>query len=159
MSDVTTNSGVVNVQEQAAQAAQLSAEQQAEFMAEAKKELGLVVKALRNGNRENAVSQYLAGMHGLRFINLCRKGGKARSFATGELERDLSWWLGRAVDANLILRTYAAINLLHGDITPPRSGSADRNTWAERVDALPPVGHFHKAWSQMVERVDDGIEE
>ncbi len=170
MSDVTTNSGVVNsqeqepkpvtqAQEQVAQAAQLTAEQQADFLAEAKKELNLVVKALRGGNRENAVSQYLAGLHGLKFINLCRKAGKARAFATGELERDLSWWLGKNVDANLILRTYAAIYLLHGDITPPRSGTGDRNSWAERVDALPPVGHFHKAWSQMVERVDDGIEE
>ena len=163
MSDVTTNSGVVNsgVSEQVAQGAQLSAEQQADIMAEAKKELGLVVKALRSGNRENIVSQYLAGLHGLRFINLCRKGGKARSFATGELERDLSWWLGKSVDANLILRTYAAINLLHGDIMPPRSSApaAERNGWAERVDALPPVGHFHKAWSQLVERVDDGTEE
>jgi hypothetical protein len=163
MSDVTTNSGVVNsgVQEQVAQAAQLSAEQQADIMAEAKKELGLVVKALRSGNRENIVSQYLAGLHGLRFINLCRKGGKARAFATGELERDLSWWLGKNVDANLILRTYAAINLLHGDIMPPPSGAkaAERNAWAEVVDRLPPVGHFHKAWSQLVERVDDGFEE
>src|SRR5207244_3409908 len=73
MSDVTTNSSVVNIPEQVAQAAQLSAEQQADVMAEAKKELGLVVKALRSGNRENAVGQYLAGLHGLRFINLCRK--------------------------------------------------------------------------------------
>jgi hypothetical protein len=163
MSDVTTNSGVVNsgVQEQVAQAAQLSAEQQADIMAEAKKELGLVVKALRSGNRENIVSQYLAGLHGLRFINLCRKGGKARAFATGELERDLSWWLGKNVDANLILRTYAASNLLHGDIMPPPSSAkaAERNAWAEVVDRLPPVGHFHKAWSQLVERVDDGFEE
>src|SRR5262249_15584668 len=161
MSESTTNSSVVNVQEQAAQAAQLSAEQQADIMAEAKKELGLVVKALRGGNRENAVSQYLAGMHGLKFINLCRKGGKSRSFATGELERDLSWWLGRNIDANLILRTYAAINLLHGDILPPKSGSpaAERNAWAELVDALPPVGHFHKCYASLVERVDDGIEE
>jgi hypothetical protein len=161
MSDSTTNSGVVNVQEQVAQAAQLSAEQQAAVLEEAKKELGLVVKALKGGNRENAVSQYLAGLHGLRFINLCRKGGKARSFATGELERDLSWWLGKTVDANLILRTYAAINLLHGDIMPPPSTAKakERNTWAELVDSLPPVGHFHKAWSQMVERVDDGTEE
>jgi hypothetical protein len=161
MSEVTTNASVVNVQEQVEQAAQLSAEQQAEVMAEAKKELGLVVKALRSGNRENAVSQYLAGMHGLRFINLCRRGGKARSFATGELERDLSWWLGKTADANLILRTYAAINLLHGDIMPPPSSAKakERNEWSERVDALPPVGHFHKAWSQLVERVDDGTEE
>lgn len=163
MSEVTTNAAVVNsgVPEQVAQAVQLSAEQQADIMAEAKKELGLVVKALRSGNRENIVSQYLAGLHGLKFINLCRKGGKARSFATGELERDLSWWLGKSVDANLILRTYAAINLLHGDIMPPRSSApaAERNGWAERVDALPPVGHFHKAWSQLVERVDDGTEE
>jgi hypothetical protein len=130
-------------------------------MAEAKKELGLMVKALRSGNRENILSQYLAGLHGLRFINLCRKGGKARSCATAELERDLSWWLGKSVDANLILRTYAAINLLHGDIIPPRSSApaAERNGWAECVDALPPVGHFHKAWSQLVERVDDGTEE
>src|SRR5580765_51250 len=161
MSD--TNTGVVNsgVTEQVAQAAQLSAEQQADFLAEAKKELGLVVKALRSGNRENAVGQYLAGLHGLRFINLCRKGGKARVFATGELERDLCWWLGKNVDANLILRTYAAINLLHGDIFPPPSSAkaAERNAWAELVDRLPPVGHFHKAWSQLVERVDDGIEE
>jgi hypothetical protein len=97
----------------------------------------------------------------LRFINLCRKGGKARSFATGELERDLSWWLGKNVDANLILRTYAAINLLHGDIMPPKSGTpaVERNAWAEAVDSLPPVGHFHKAWSQLVERVDNGFEE
>jgi flagellar biosynthesis GTPase FlhF len=161
MSDVTTNAGVVNAQEQAEQAAQLSAEQQAEVMEQAKKELGLVVKALRSGNRENAVSQYLAGLHGLRFINLCRRGGKARSFATGELERDLSWWLGKTVDANLILRTYAAINLLHGDIMPPPSSAKakERNEWAELVDRLPPVGHFHKAWSQLVERVDDGTEE
>ena len=163
MSESITNSGVVNsgVNEQVAQGAQLSAEQQADFLAEAKKELGLVVKALRGGNRENAVSQYLAGLHGLRFINLCRKGGKARAFATGELERDLSWWLGKNVDANLILRTYAAINLLHGDIMPPRSSAlaAERNAWAELVDALPPVGHFHKAWSQLVERMDNGIEE
>src|SRR5262245_62955851 len=108
MSDVTTNPATEQAAEQAEQAAQLSAEQQAEILLEAKKELGLVVKALRSGNRENAVSQYLAGMHGLRFINLCRRGGKARSFATGELERDLSWWLGRNVDANLIMRTYAA---------------------------------------------------
>jgi hypothetical protein len=50
-------------------------------------------KALRNGNRENAVSQYLAGLHGLRFLNLCRRAGKGRSFATSELERDLSWWM------------------------------------------------------------------
>jgi DNA repair exonuclease SbcCD nuclease subunit len=144
-----------------AQAAQLSAEQQADILAEAKKELGLVVKALRSGNRENAVGQYLAGLHGLRFINLCRRGGKARAFATGELERDLSWWLGKNVDANLILRTYAAINLLHGDIMPPPSGAkaAERNAWVELVDRLPPVGHFHKAWSQLVERVDDGTEE
>jgi hypothetical protein len=163
MSETSTNSGVVNsgVPEQVEKAVQLSAEQQADIMAEAKKELGLVVKALRSGNRENIVSQYLAGLHGLRFINLCRKGGKARSFATGELERDLSWWLGKTVDANLILRTYAAINLLHGDIMPPRSSApaAERNGWADRVDALPPVGHFHKAWSQLVERVDDGTEE
>ena len=81
MSESNTNT----VQEQVAQAAQLSAEQQAAVLDEAKKELSLVVKALRGGNRENAVSQYLAGLHGLRFINLCRKGGKARSFATGEL--------------------------------------------------------------------------
>jgi len=167
MSDVTTNPTVVNsgVQEQAAeqvaQAAQLSAEQQAEVLAEAKKELGLVVKALRSGKRENAVSQYLAGLHGLRFINLCRKAGKARAFATGELERDLSWWLGKNVDANLILRAYASINLLHGDIMPPPSGAKakERNEWAELVDRLPPIGHFHKAWAQLVERVDDGIEE
>jgi hypothetical protein len=163
MSESSTNAAVVNsgVSEQVAQGAQLSAEQQADIMAEAKKELGLVVKALRSGNRENIVSQYLAGLHGLRFINLCRKGGKARSFATGELERDLSWWLGKTVDANLILRTYAAINLLHGDIMPPRSSApaAERNGWAERVDALPPVGHFHKAWSQLVERMDNGSEE
>jgi len=100
-------------------------------------------------------------MHGLRFVNLCRKGGKARSFATDELERDLSWWLGKSVDANLILRTYSAILLLHGDIMPPPSGAKakERNVWAELVDALPPVGHFHKAWSQLVERVDDGVEE
>ena len=156
-----TNASVVNAQTEVEQAAQLSAEQQAEVLAEAKKELGLVVKALRSGNRENAVSQYLAGMHGLRFINLCRKGGKARSFATGELERDLSWWLGKSVDANLILRTYGAINLLHGEIAPPPSSAKakDRNEWAESVDRLPPVGHFHKAWSQLVERVDDGTEE
>ncbi len=167
MSDVTTNPTVVNsgVQQQAAeqvaQAAQLSAEQQAEVLAEAKKELGLVVKALRSGNRENAVSQYLAGLHGLRFINLCRKAGKARAFATGELERDLSWWLGKNVDANLILRAYASINLLHGDIMPPPSGAKakEKNEWAELVDRLPPIGHFHKAWAQLVERVDDGIEE
>jgi hypothetical protein len=161
MSDVTTSSGVVNVQEQVAQAAQLSAEQQAAVLEEAKKELGLVVKALKGGNRENAVSQYLAGLHGLRFLNLCRKAGKARSFATGELERDLSWWLGKTVDANLILRTYAAINLLHGEIMPPPSSAKakERNAWAELVDQLPPVGHFHKAWSQMVERLDDGTEE
>src|SRR5947209_3480873 len=163
MSDVTTNSGVVNsgVSEQVAQGAQLSAEQQAGFLAEAKKELGLVVKALRGGNRENVVSQYLAGLHGLRFINLCRKGGKARSFATGELERDLSWWLGKSVDANLILRTYAAINLLHGEIAPPPSSvkAKERNEWADLVDRLPPVGHFHKAWAQLVERIDDGNEE
>ena len=64
MSDVTTNAAVVNsgVPEQVAQAVQLSAEQQADIMAEAKKELGLVVKALRSGNRENIVSQYLAGL-------------------------------------------------------------------------------------------------
>jgi len=161
MSDVTTTTPVVNAQTQAEQAAQLSAEQQAEVLAEAKRELGLVVKALRGGNRENAVSQYLAGLHGLRFVNLCRKGGKARSFATDELERDLSWWLGKSVDANLILRTYSAIKLLHGDIMPPPSGAKakERNVWAELVDALPPVGHFHKAWSQLVERVDDGTEE
>ena len=159
MSEVSTS--VVNVQEQVEQAAQLTAEQQGEFLAEAKKELGLVVKALRSGNRENAVSQYLAGLHGLRFINLCRKGGKARSFATGELERDLSWWLGKAVDANLILRTYGAINLLHGEIMPPNSKAKaeERNAWGELVDKLPPVGHFHKAWSQLVERVEDGTEE
>src|SRR5262245_54175040 len=157
MSEVTTNT----VQEQVAQAAQLSAEQQAAVMDEAKKELSLVVKALKGGNRENAVSQYLAGMHGLKFINLVRKAGKARSFATGELERDLSWWLGKSVDANLILRTYAAINLLHGEITPPPSSAKakERNAWSELVDSLPPVGHFHKAWSQVVERVDDGVEE
>jgi hypothetical protein len=155
MSEAITNASEVNTQLEAA--AQLSAEQQAEVMAEAKKELGLVVKALRSGNRENAVSQYLAGMHGLRFINLCRKGGKARSFATGELERDLSWWLGKSVDANLILRTYATINLLHGEIAPPVKGG--RSEWADLVDRLPPVGHFHKAWSQLVERVDDGTEE
>src|SRR5262245_3386487 len=139
MADENNTSGTA--QEQVAQAAQLSAEQQAEVMAEAKKELGLVVKALRGGNRENAVSQYLAGLHGLRFINLCRKGGKGRSFATGELERDLSWWLGKSVDANLILRTYAAINLLHGEIMPPPSSAKakERNTRAELVDSLPPV--------------------
>jgi hypothetical protein len=162
MSEVSTNSGVVNTSlSQMEEAAVLSAEQQAELMVEAKKELGLVVKALRSGNRENAVSQYLAGMHGLRFINLCRKGGKARSFATGELERDLSWWLGKSVDANLILRTYATINLLHGEIAPPPSSvkAKERGEWAELVDRLPPVGHFHKAWSQLVERVDDGTEE
>src|ERR1700677_2699024 len=122
MSEISTNASVVNVQEQVEQAAQLSAEQQAEVMAEPKKELGLVVKALRSGTRENAVSQYLAGMHGLRFINLCRKGGKGRSFATGELERDLSWWLGQSGDGNLILRTYATMNLLHGEIAPPAKG-------------------------------------
>jgi chromosome segregation ATPase len=27
------------------------------------------------------------------------------------------------------------------------------------VDRLPPIGHFHKAWAQLVERVDDGTEE
>lgn len=147
--------------EQAAEAVQLSAEQQAEIMAEAKKELGLVVKALKSGNRETAVAQYVAGLHGLRFVNLCRKAGKARSFATDELERDLSWWLGRSVDANVILRTYAAIRLLHGDVTPPQSsaGKAEKNAWAERVDAMPPVGHFHKAYSQLVERTEDGREE
>ena len=155
-----TNPSVETAQQQAEQAAQLSAEQQQEVLAEAKKELGLVVKALRSGNRENAVSQYLAGMHGLRFINLCRKGGKARSFATGELERDLSWWLGKSVDANLILRTYAAINLLHGEIAPPPSSAKkEKGEWADLVDRLPPVGHFHKAWSQLVERIDDGTEE
>src|SRR5262249_49129198 len=169
MSESTTQNPVVNAgsdpaqtaQAQAAAAAQLSAEQQAEFLAEAKKELSLVVKALKGGNRENAVSQYLAGMHGLRFINLCRRGGKARSFATGELERDLSWWLGKSVDANLILRTYAAINVLHGDIAPPASGAKakERNEWPELVDSLPTIGHFHKGWSQLVERVDDGTEE
>jgi hypothetical protein len=157
----TTTTSVEKVQQQVEQAAQLSAEQQADILAEAKKELGLVVKALRSGNRENAVSQYLAGMHGLRFINLCRKGGKGRSFATGELERDLSWWLGKSVDANLILRTYATINLLHGEIAPPPSSAKakERGEWAELVDRLPPVGHFHKAWSQLVERIDDGTEE
>jgi hypothetical protein len=162
MSDeVTTNSGVVNAEEQAAQAAQLSAEQQADVMAEAKKELGLVVKAPRCGNRESVVSLYLAGLHGLRFINLCRRGGKSRAFATDELERDLSWWLGKSADANLILRTYAAITLLHGDIVPPPSSAkaAEKNAWSELVDRLPPVGHFHKAWSQLVERIDDGTEE
>jgi len=157
----TTNPGIETAQQQAEQAAQLSAEQQQEVLAEAKKELGLVVKALKTGNRENAVSQYLAGMHGLRFINLCRKGGKGRSFATGELERDLSWWLGKSTDANLLLRTHAAITLLHGDLTPPNSKSSakDKADWSERVDRLPPVGHFHKAWSQLVERVEDGTEE
>src|SRR5215475_14023853 len=163
MSDVTTSSGIVNsgVQEQVEQAAQLSAEQQAAVLEEAKRELGLVVKALRGGNRENAVSQYLAGLHGLRFINLCRKGGKARSFATGELERDLSWWLGRSIDSNLIVRTFSAIRLLHGEIMPPSSGAkaAERNAWTERVEALPPIGHFAKAYSQLVERIDDGVQE
>jgi hypothetical protein len=67
----------------------------------------------------------------------------------------------RTVDCNLILRSHAAIQLLHGDIMPPPSSAKakDRNAWAELVDALPPVGHFHKAWSQLVERVDDGTEE
>jgi len=150
-----------SVSAQAEQAAQLSAEQQAEVLAEAKKELGLVVKALRGGNRESVTSQYVAGLHGLKFINLCRRGGKGRAFATDELSRDLSWWLGKSVDANLILRTYAAINLLHGDIMPPPSSAkaAVRNAWGELVDSLPPVGHFHKAWAQLVERVDDGTEE
>lgn len=166
MSDTTittpaTQEPTQSVAEQASLAAQLSAEQQASIMEEAKKELGLVVKALKTGNRENAVSQYLAGLHGLRFINLCRKGGKARSFATGELERDLSWWLGKSVDANLLLRTYAAVSLLHGDLEPPASkaATADKKAWAEKVDSLPPVGHFHKAWSQLVERVEEGLEE
>jgi len=159
MSDTITPTA--SVQEQAEQAAQLSAEQQAAVLQEAKKELGLVVKALRNGNRENAVSQYLAGLHGLRFVNLCRKGGKARSFATDELERDLSWWMGRSTDANLILRTYAAIALLHGDITPPPSSAKakDKSQWAELVDQLAPVSHYGRAWSQLVERVEDGVEE
>ena len=77
MSDVTTHCQLVT--EQVQQAAQITAEQQADFLAEAKKELGLVAKALRSGNRENAVGQYLAGLHGLRFINFCRKAGKAQS--------------------------------------------------------------------------------
>jgi hypothetical protein len=162
MSETTnTTTSVETAQQQAEQAAQLSAEQQQEVLAEAKKELGLVVKALKTGNRENAVSQYLAGLHGLKFINLARKAGKSRSWATGELERDLSWWLGKAVDANLLLRTYSAVTLLHGDLTPPNSKSSakDKADWSERVDSLPPVGHFHKAWSQLVERVEEGNEE
>ena len=107
MSEVTTNSSVVNseatsaAQVQVDEAVKLTEEQQAEATAEAKKELGLVVKALKAGNRETVVSQCLAGMHGLKFINLCRKAGRARSFATGELERELSWWLGKSADANL----------------------------------------------------------
>jgi hypothetical protein len=165
MSEVTTNSGVVNseatsaAQVQVDEAVKLNEEQQAEATAEAKKELGLVVKALKAGNRETAVSQYLAGMHGLKFINLCRKAGRARSFATSELERELSWWLGKSVDANLVLRTYAAINLLHGDIQPPAKGAEGRKEWAELVDALPPLGHYAKAYSQLVERVDNGTED
>src|SRR5262245_28496025 len=147
--------------EQVAQANELSEQQQADIMAEAKKELLLVVKALKSGNRENVVSQFLAGLHGLRFINLCKKAGKARSFATGELERDLSWWLGKSIDANLVIRTYAAIELLAGDITPPPSTAkaADKNLWTTRVDALPPIGHFHKGYAQFVERIEDGVEE
>jgi hypothetical protein len=83
MSEVSTNAGIVNAQEQAEQAAQLSAEQQAEVLAEAKKELGLVVKALRSGNRENAVSQYLAGLHGLRFINLAARAARRAASPRG----------------------------------------------------------------------------
>lgn len=178
MSDVTTNettvqestpdrdeqivvNGPPTMAEQSAQAAEITAEQQAEFTAEAQKELSQVVKCLKAGNRENAVSQYLAGLHALRFINLCRKAGKSRAFATGELESKLSWWLSRTVDANLLLRTYAAINRLHGDLEPPASKASkeEKAAWAELVDNLPPVGHFHKAWSQLVERVEVDNEE
>jgi len=68
--------------------------------------------------------------------------------------------LGKNVDANLIVRTYPVINLLNGDM-PPKSSTpaAEPNAWAERVDALSPVGHLHKACGQLVERVDDGVEE
>jgi hypothetical protein len=158
--NLTPTSTVPTAEQEAAAAAEISTEQETELMAEAKRELGLVVKALRTGNRESAVAQYLAGLHGLRFVNLCRKAGKARSFATGELERDLSWWLGKSVDANLILRTYASITALHGDLEPPTGKDKDsRKAWAERVDSLPPIGHFHKAYSQLVERVEaDGVE-
>jgi len=53
MSERTTS----QVQEQVEQAAQVTEEQQQALMEEARKELSLVVKALRSGNRENAVSQ------------------------------------------------------------------------------------------------------
>jgi len=156
--DVQADEHAQALAQQQAEAQQLADEQAEEMLAEAKKELALVGKALKSGNRENAVSQYLAGLHGLRFLNLCRKAGKARSFATDELERSLSWWLGKSVDANLIIRTYAAIECLHGDLQAPASKApaAEKKAWSDLVDSLPPVGHFHKAWSQLVDRHEQG---
>ena len=164
MSDVTTNPGVVNVQEQpeqVAQAAQLSAEQQADSPGRGQEGAG----PGRQGPAERQPRERRVPVPGRparpavhQPLPQGRQGAGLRHRRAGA---DLSWWLGKNVDANLILRTYAAINLLHGDIMPPPSGAKaeERNAWAELVDRLPPVGHFHKAWSQLVERVDDGIEE
>ena len=162
MSEVITNAEVVNssmasMEAQMQEVVELTEEQLAETQAEAKKELGLVVKALKAGNRETAVSQYLAGLHGLKFVNLCRKGGKARSWAIGELQRELGWWMANT-DVNLILRTYGAISLLHGDIQPPGK-DGDKKAWSALVEELPPVGHFHSAYAQLVERQDNGRED
>jgi len=47
------------------------------------------------------------------------------------------------VDANLLLRTHAAISWLHGDLTadPNSNPSAqDKADWSERVDSLSPRG-------------------
>ena len=139
---------------QMAQAQELTEAAKAELMEEAAKERREMVKALQTSNRDAAVGQFLAGMHGLRFVNLTRRAGKGRVFAVNELERDLSWWLGKSVDANLLLRTHAAILELHGDMTPPASKAdkAIKQAWNALVDTLPPVGHFHKEWAKLVDR-------
>lgn len=149
--------GVSALAGQMAQAAELTEEARAAIWAEAEVERKAVVKALQTSNRDAAVGQFLAGMHGLRFVNLTRRAGKGRVFAVNELERDLSWWLGKSVDANLLLRTHAAILELHGDMEPPAKNAdkAIKSAWTALVDTLPPVGHFHKEWAKLVERTAD----
>lgn len=162
MADLNGTTGSAGLAEQAAEAAAITAEQLAEYTEAAQKELKLVGKVLRTGNRDAVVSQYLVGMHSVRFVNLSKKVGRARSAAITDIERELTWWVNlKEFDANLFIRTYAAIRELHGDITPPGSDAKgpEKKAWAELVDSLPPVGHFHKAYAQLVERTEVGGEE
>src|SRR5262245_61399143 len=130
--------GEAGVQEHAAAAADLVAEQEAKAGDEAASTLKATVKAYRQGEKAYRAGLLAAGRLGDQYLHQRVAVGDKRSVAVQALEGELAKYASSSVDANRLIACYHAYRLL-----------AEEPGIKEDVA----YGHYRDAWQQLVQRL------